>query len=92
MARSIRFYRTPGSPGKAEVLGAEMLDAYNEIVNHYHSSKAKETLGRFQIIDKELAGFNPFMCVNLQKVLPENKGLITRKDLETALSFNPEFF
>ena len=91
MVRSIKFCKTQGVLQKAEVLGSEILNPYNEVLNHYNSLNAKQTLRRFQIIDNEIAGLNPFICVNLQKVLPKNKRFATREDLEAGICFSELF-
>lgn len=93
MAEQVALYKIPESREVARILDDSVLPAYNDLIKVYKSEKAKGTLSKFNSVDGALAGSSPFMLVQLANsgLLPSGARLATRKDLETAISFDNSF-
>jgi hypothetical protein len=92
MAKQVALYKIPETLETARILNDSVLDAYIDSIKPY-SPKARETLGKLEKADGDLTNSNPFILVHLQNsgLLPNNARLATRKDLETAISFDNTF-
>ena len=86
MARKVALYKIPEVLEEAEILDGSLLEPYNDSLKSLNP-RAQEVLGRFKIINGELAGSGPLMFVRLQNsgVLPAGTRLAERKDLQTAI-------
>lgn len=76
-----------------ETLDDSILESYNESIKSYNNQKARETLGKLNISNRELTGSSTFMQAYLENsgLLPENTRLATRPDLEQAITQNEQF-
>ena len=92
MTSEVKLYKIPEILETARILDDSVLEKYNDSFQDYNE-KARQTLGEFGRADGELTGSSPFMLVHLANsgLLPSDSRLATRKDLETATQYSPEF-
>lgn len=93
-----QVYLLPKTIEVARVLDGSVLELYQDSIKSYNSEKARETLGKFEIVNGKLAGSSPFMNLQLAHLDSENPGLFpnrtrpsTREDLEKAIAKDNNF-
>lgn len=84
---AIPLYKIPEVLEEAEFLDGSILPAYQESLKSMNP-RAQQTLGKYAVVDGDLAGSSPLMQIHLLNsgVLPKGTRLATRQDLQTAVA------
>jgi len=91
MLNQVKLYQIPEILETAGILEDSILPAYSDSIQNYNE-RARQSLGKFQSTNGQLAGSNPFMLVHLSNSgLLQGARLAERQDLEKAIVYDPEF-
>ncbi len=90
--KQVPLYKIPERREVARVLDDSVLSAYNDSIQLYNE-RARQNLSKFGSANGQLTGSSPLMLLQLANsgLFPTEARLATRKDLETAISFDGSF-